>query len=94
MTSQETPYKDFIDWLQFAYTRDTKGGYVAPANTDFYFVSPVEGEALFIPSLECLWTLYLGAYAGGATYTTSHGTEDRKGPHEGRELERGDRTHT
>ena len=44
---------------------------MAPENTDFSFATPVEGEALLLPTLERLRTLYTGAYARGATFTTT-----------------------
>ena len=87
MASREPPYKDALNWLQFAYNGDTQGGYRAPAKTAFLFVSPVEGGALFLPDLERLWILYLGAYAHGATSTTPLGPE-------GGGLELGESTHT
>ena len=41
---------------------------------------------MFIPALECIRTLYPGAYARGATSMISHVLEARKGPRDGREL--------
>ena len=43
--------------------------YAAPAHTNFFFSSPVEGEALFLPALKRLQTLYPVAYARGSTST-------------------------
>ena len=60
--------------LQFAFTDDPKGQYVAPTNTNSYFASHVERGPLFLPALERLQTLYPGAYVQGTTYT-SEGTE-------------------
>ena len=60
---------------------------MAPANTAFSCVMPVEGGALFLPALERLGTLYPRAYARGATSTTPPGPG-------GGELELGKRTHT
>ena len=94
MTIQEPPYEDAINWLQFAYTGDSKGCYVAPENTDFTFALPVEGEVLLLPALEHPQTLYPGAYTQGANSKTPPGTEARKGTHEGKELELGKHTHT
>ena len=48
---------------------------MAPPHTKFSFSSPVEREALFLPALERLQTLYPGAYAQGSIST-----------HEGAEL--------
>ena len=39
-------------------------------------MSPVEGEALFLPSLKRLYTLYPGAYARGTTAPTPPGPEE------------------
>ena len=48
---------------------------MAPANTTFYFASPVEGEPLFLPALERLQNLYPRAYNRGTTATTTLGLE-------------------
>ena len=57
MDDQEPPYEEYIDWLQFAFTGDTKGQYSLPANTAFSLTSPVEGEPMFLLELESLQTL-------------------------------------
>ena len=69
LAGQEPSFEEALEWLQFASTGDAKGQYAAPAHTDFSFLSPVEGEALFLPALERLQTLYPGAYARGSTST-------------------------
>ena len=33
LTVQEPPFEEALDWLQFAYTADRAGAYVAPAST-------------------------------------------------------------
>ena len=43
---------------------------MAPENTSFSFMMPVEGGSLFLPALERLWTLYPRAYARGAMSMT------------------------
>ena len=74
LASQEPPYEEALDWLQFAFTGDTKGQYVAPSHTTFAFASPLEGGALFLLALERLQTLYPWAYARGAI-SMSEGAE-------------------
>ena len=54
LANQESPYEKALDWLQFAFTGDPKGQYVAPSKTNFSFALPVEGEPLFLPALERL----------------------------------------
>ena len=63
LDSLEHPYKEDLNWLQFAYMGDSKGAYMALANMAFSFASLVEGEPLF--ALEHLQTLYPGAYTWG-----------------------------
>ena len=70
LANQEPPYKEDLDWLQFAFIGNTKSQYVAPYNTTFSFMLPVEEEPLFIPALERLQTLYPRFYACGTTYTS------------------------
>ena len=67
---QEPPYEDALKFLQFAYMGDSKGTCMAPSNTAFSLISLVEGEALFLPALERLWTLYTGAYPWSSTSPT------------------------
>ena len=50
LSGQEPPYKEALNWLHFSFTDNTKGPYVAPANTAFSFASPVEGGAMFLRS--------------------------------------------
>ena len=70
----EPHYEEALDWLQFSFTGDPKGQYMAHTNTDFYYTSPVEGEPLILPALKLLQTLYPGAYAW-VTTSTSEGAE-------------------
>ena len=92
ISGPEPTYKEALNWLQFSYTGNKKGDYVAPANTYLSFLSPAEGGSLFSPALECLRALYPGAYSQGATSTANlHSPEAMKRPHEGRES--GARTH-
>ena len=53
LVGREPSYEEDLDWLQVQFA--------APAHTTFSFSSPVEGEALFLPALERLQTLYPGA---------------------------------
>ena len=69
LAGREPLYKEALDWLQFAFTGDTKFQYAAPSDITFSFLSPVEGGPLFLPALERLQTLYPGAYNWGATST-------------------------
>ena len=87
LASREPPYENALSWLQFAYTRDSKGAYMATAKTDFSFTLSMEVGALLLPALECLWTLYPRAYTQGATAPTPPGPE-------GGEMVIGKRTHT
>ena len=48
---------------------------MAPANKALSFTSPMEGEALLLPALECLHTLYPGVYTRGTTAPTPPGWE-------------------
>ena len=69
ISGREPLYEEALDWLQFAFTGDTKGQYMASAHTKFSFSLPVEGEPLFILALKRLQTLYPGAYSWGAKST-------------------------
>ena len=46
-TGQETPFEVDLDWLQFAYTADQSGDYVAPAYTVLVQSAVAEGGDLF-----------------------------------------------
>ena len=54
LAGQEPSYEEALDLLQFTFTGNMKGQYVAPAHTNYSFSSPVEGGALFLPVLERL----------------------------------------
>ena len=51
LVSRAPPYDRVLDWLQFAYTGDGFGAYVAPDYTYFDFHTLAEGEPLFSPAL-------------------------------------------
>ena len=47
ISGQEPPFKEALDWLQFAYTADRAGDYVAPASTVLAQSAVAEGGDLF-----------------------------------------------
>ena len=47
ITSQEPPFEESLDWLQFAHTADQVGAYVAPASTVLAQSAVAEGDELF-----------------------------------------------
>ena len=47
LTGREPPFEAALDWLQFAYTEDRAGAYVAPAYTVLVPSAVAEGEDLF-----------------------------------------------
>ena len=59
--------------------KDNEGGYVAPENTTLPFLSPVEGDSIFLPALERIRTLYPESYYWGATSTSDlYGPEAKR----------------
>ena len=56
-------FEEVIDWLQFTYTAERTGAYVAPSSTVFVQYMVVEGDGLFPTFLPHLQKLYTGAYA-------------------------------
>ena len=58
LNSRETPFKKALDWLQFSYTADRLGGYVAPASTVLAQYAIAEGGGLFPAILSHLRILY------------------------------------
>ena len=61
-------YDEAIYWLQFDYTGNSLGDYMAPASAEFEFTTLLEGRVLFAPALRRLQTLYPRAYARRYTY--------------------------
>ena len=47
LTGQEPPFEAALDWLQFTYTADKAGAYVAPASTVLVRSTVAEGDDLF-----------------------------------------------
>ena len=70
LADQEPPYEEALNWLQFAFTGDTKIQYAEPSHNALSFSSPVEGGPLFLPALERLQTFYPRAYVRGAASTS------------------------
>ena len=44
LTGREPPFEAALDWLQFAYTADRAGAYVAPASTVLVPSAVAQGE--------------------------------------------------
>ena len=57
-TSREHSFEETLNWLQFAYTADQAGDYVAPASTVLTQYVIAEGDELFLTCLKHLWRLY------------------------------------
>ena len=49
MSNREPSYEEALNWIQSAFTGDTKGQYAAQANTAFHYFSPMEVVPLFLP---------------------------------------------
>ena len=62
LSGRAPPYEEALEWLQFAYTGDRSGTYVAPYLNGVTFYTPEEGEPLFALALQQLCTLYPRAY--------------------------------
>ena len=62
LTGQWPPFKEAIDWLQFAYTADQAGSYVESASTVLAQSAVAEGGELFLALLEQLRRLYPEVY--------------------------------
>ena len=72
LTGQETLFKEALNWLQFSFTSDRAGSYVAPAST-VLSQSPIaeEGE-LFLTILQHLRRLYLEVYGPAVSLGRVH----------------------
>ena len=57
------PFEETIDWIQFAYTADRTGAYVAPASTVLVPSAVSEGDPLFPAICRHLMRRFSGAYA-------------------------------
>ena len=62
MTGREPPFEEAFGWLQFTYTVDRAGDYVAPASTVLAQSAEAEGDELFLEFLSHLRRLYNEVY--------------------------------
>ena len=46
--SRAPPFEETLDWLQFAYTADLTGAYVAPVSMVLVQCAVLEGDPLFL----------------------------------------------
>ena len=58
-----SPFKEMLDWLQFAYTTERTGAYVVTASTVLVPSAVLEGYPLFTAIWRHLWRRFPGAYA-------------------------------
>ena len=62
LTGRLPPFEEVLDWLQFYYTVDRTGAYVAPASTVLVQSTVVEGNTLFPAYFKHLRKCYPGDY--------------------------------
>ena len=62
LTGREPPFEEALNWLQFAYTTDRVGAYVAPASTLLAQSMVAEGGEIFPALLAHLRRLYPEVY--------------------------------
>ena len=62
ITDREPPFKEALDWLQFAYTADQAGAYVVPESTFLVQSAVAERGKLFPEFLSHLRRLYTEVY--------------------------------
>ena len=62
LTGKENPFKEALDWSQFAYTVDRADAYVAPASTVLAQSAVAEGDEFFLALLVHLRRLYPEVY--------------------------------
>ena len=67
LIGREPTFEEAPDWMQFAYTADQAGYYVAPASTVFTQSAVAEGDKLFLEIISNLMRLYPEVY-GPAVY--------------------------
>ena len=63
LTSQEPPLEEALDWLQFSYTADQAGAYVAPTSTVLTQSAVAKGDEPFPALLGHLRRLYPDMYS-------------------------------
>ena len=76
LTGRELPFEADLDWLQFAYTADRVGAYVAPASTFFVPSAVAEGDDLFPALLAHLMRQYPEVYGLGVETAQEHERRD------------------
>ena len=59
------PFEETLNWLQFAYTTDRTGSYVAPASPVLVLSAVLEGDTLF----SIFWQHLLNRFPGACTLT-------------------------
>ena len=62
LTGREPPFEEALDWLQFTYTVDQAGAYVAPVSTVLAQSKVAEGDELFTALLAHLRRRYPKMY--------------------------------
>ena len=62
LVNQAPPFEETLNWLQFAYTADRIGAYVAPASTVFVLSAVLEGDPIFPAFWQHLLRHFPGAY--------------------------------
>ena len=75
-TGREPPFKEAFDWLQFAYTAERAGYYVAPASTVLSQSEIAEGDELFPSILQQLRRLYTEVYGPEVSLVWAHAHKD------------------
>ena len=75
LTSREPPFEEDLDWLQFAYTADRAGAYVAPESTVLAQSTVAEVDELFLALLAHLRIIYPEVY--GPVVATGRAPERR-----------------
>ena len=73
---REPPFEEALDWLNFPYTADRAGAYVAPASTVLAQSAVAEGDELFPALLAHLRRLYPEVY--GPAVATGWAPERRE----------------
>ena len=63
LTGWTPPFKEVLNWLQFSYTTDRTGAYMAPASMVLVQSAVVELDALFTAYFQQLCKCYPRAYA-------------------------------
>ena len=75
LNGREPPFEEVLEWLQFAYTADRAGAYVAPASTLPAQSVVAEGDELFPALLAHLRRIYPEVYS--TAVVTGWGPEPR-----------------